>query len=243
MVALVFALMPCVLYRPSPPRRLRHQLVVFKRKRPRPRLCSDAAFGRRLRRLWPGSVNALIMIMMKPDAVVSWPPCWLSAMLTTTIPSSTPGRRSSRNLDPLQFRPALFASAHQACCVAVLRARSTSRARLRTSNSLPFGIASAKRVTSVSSSAVNSGSGITRRFAACSSSAVAFVFAIGCMVICCFFLLQESCQTYADPSKFGRMTLARQRPKLSDAANDSVHTDQSCASEGPPHALFLWWRQ
>src|SRR3954451_8071699 len=50
---------------------LRHQLVVFKRKQPRPRLCScDRAFWLALRRLWPGWVNALIIV--KPDTVVSW---------------------------------------------------------------------------------------------------------------------------------------------------------------------------
>jgi putative transposase len=50
---------------------LRHQLVVFKRKQPRPRLCScDRAFWVALRGLWPGWVNALIMV--KPDTVVSW---------------------------------------------------------------------------------------------------------------------------------------------------------------------------
>src|SRR5262245_29301594 len=50
---------------------LRHQLVVFKRKQPRPRLCiGDRAFWMALRRLWPGWVNALIIV--KPDTVVSW---------------------------------------------------------------------------------------------------------------------------------------------------------------------------
>ena len=50
---------------------LRHQLVVFKRKQPRPRLCGcDRAFWVALRRLWPGWVNALIIV--KPDTVVSW---------------------------------------------------------------------------------------------------------------------------------------------------------------------------
>ncbi len=50
---------------------LRHQLVVCKRTQPRPRLCScDRAFWVGLRRLWPGWVNALIIV--KPDTVVSW---------------------------------------------------------------------------------------------------------------------------------------------------------------------------
>ena len=50
---------------------LRQQLVVFKRKQPRPRLCGcDRAFWVALRRLWPGWVNALIIV--KPDTVVSW---------------------------------------------------------------------------------------------------------------------------------------------------------------------------
>jgi hypothetical protein len=50
---------------------LRHQLVVFKRKQPRPRLCvCDRAFWVALRRLWPGWVNALVIV--KPDTVVSW---------------------------------------------------------------------------------------------------------------------------------------------------------------------------
>jgi hypothetical protein len=50
---------------------LRHQLVVFKRKQPRPRLCiCDRAFWVVLRRLRPGWVNALIIV--KPDTVVSW---------------------------------------------------------------------------------------------------------------------------------------------------------------------------
>src|SRR5262252_5993676 len=50
---------------------LRHQLVVFKRKQPRPHLCGcDRAFWVALRRLWPGWVNALIIV--KPDTVVSW---------------------------------------------------------------------------------------------------------------------------------------------------------------------------
>ena len=50
---------------------LRQQLVVFKRKQPRPRLCScDRAFWVALCRLWPGWLNALIIV--KPDTVVSW---------------------------------------------------------------------------------------------------------------------------------------------------------------------------
>src|SRR3954454_9429151 len=50
---------------------LRHQLVVFKRKQPRSRLCScDRAFWLALRRLWPGWVNALII--GKRDTLVSW---------------------------------------------------------------------------------------------------------------------------------------------------------------------------
>ena len=50
---------------------LRQQLVVFKRKQPRPRLCSlDRAFWVALRGLWPGWVNALIIV--KPDTVASW---------------------------------------------------------------------------------------------------------------------------------------------------------------------------
>src|SRR3954465_7260927 len=50
---------------------LRHQVVVLKRKQPRPRVCRCArAFWVALRRLWPGWVNALIIV--KPDTVVSW---------------------------------------------------------------------------------------------------------------------------------------------------------------------------
>ena len=50
---------------------LRQQLVVFKRKQPRPRLChADRAFWVALRRLWPAWTNALIIV--KPDTVVSW---------------------------------------------------------------------------------------------------------------------------------------------------------------------------
>src|SRR5215469_3628857 len=50
---------------------LRQQLVVFKRKRPRPQLCDlDRAFWVALRRLWPGWANALIIV--KPDTVVAW---------------------------------------------------------------------------------------------------------------------------------------------------------------------------
>jgi hypothetical protein len=49
----------------------RHQLIVFKRKQPRPRLYSwDRAFWGAFRHLWPAWVNALIMV--KPDTVVSW---------------------------------------------------------------------------------------------------------------------------------------------------------------------------
>ena len=50
---------------------LRQQLVVFKRKRPRPHLCDlDRAFWVALRRLWPGWANALIIV--KPDTVIAW---------------------------------------------------------------------------------------------------------------------------------------------------------------------------
>ena len=50
---------------------LRQQLVVFKRKQPRPRLCDlDRAFWVALRRWWPGWANTLIIV--KPDTVVSW---------------------------------------------------------------------------------------------------------------------------------------------------------------------------
>jgi hypothetical protein len=49
---------------------LRQQLVVFKRKQPRPHLCDlDRTFWVALRRLWPGWANALIIV--KPDTVVS----------------------------------------------------------------------------------------------------------------------------------------------------------------------------
>ena len=45
---------------------LRQQLVVFKRKQPRPRLLAvDRAFWVALRRLWPGWASALIIV--KPD--------------------------------------------------------------------------------------------------------------------------------------------------------------------------------
>src|SRR5215831_11745273 len=50
---------------------LRQQLVVLKRKQPRPPLCDlDRAFWVALRRLSPGWVNALIIV--KPDTVESW---------------------------------------------------------------------------------------------------------------------------------------------------------------------------
>lgn len=50
---------------------LRQQLVVFKRKQPRPHLCDlDRTFWVALRRLWPGWANALIIV--KPDTVVTW---------------------------------------------------------------------------------------------------------------------------------------------------------------------------
>ena len=50
---------------------LRQQLVVFKRKQPRPHLCNlDRAFWVAVRRLWPGWANALIIV--KPDTVLSW---------------------------------------------------------------------------------------------------------------------------------------------------------------------------
>ena len=50
---------------------LRQQLVVFKRKQPRPHLYDlDRAFWVALRRLWPGWANALIIV--KPDTVVNW---------------------------------------------------------------------------------------------------------------------------------------------------------------------------
>ena len=50
---------------------LRQQLVVFRRKQARRRLCAlDRAFWVALHRLWPGWVNALIIV--KPGTVVSW---------------------------------------------------------------------------------------------------------------------------------------------------------------------------
>jgi putative transposase len=50
---------------------LRQQLVVFKRRQPRPRLRDlDRLFWVALRRLWPGWANALIIV--KPDTVVYW---------------------------------------------------------------------------------------------------------------------------------------------------------------------------
>src|SRR5258707_9717591 len=50
---------------------LRQQLVVFKRKQPRPRLRSfDRFFWIALRRWWAGWASALIIV--KPDSVVSW---------------------------------------------------------------------------------------------------------------------------------------------------------------------------
>ena len=50
---------------------LRQQLVVLKRRQPRPRLRDlDRLFWVALRRLWPGWANALIVV--KPDTVVYW---------------------------------------------------------------------------------------------------------------------------------------------------------------------------
>jgi putative transposase len=50
---------------------LRQQLVVFKRKQPRPRLrCLDRLFWITLRRWWPGWADALILVT--PDTVVRW---------------------------------------------------------------------------------------------------------------------------------------------------------------------------
>lgn len=50
---------------------LRQQLVVFKRKQPRPFLCDiDRLFWVALRRWWPGWGTALIIV--KPETVVSW---------------------------------------------------------------------------------------------------------------------------------------------------------------------------
>jgi putative transposase len=50
---------------------LRQQLAVFKRKEPRPKLRRlDRLFWIVLRRLWPGWIEALIIV--KPETVVSW---------------------------------------------------------------------------------------------------------------------------------------------------------------------------
>src|SRR6266404_2776828 len=50
---------------------LRQQLAVFKRKRSRPALRpADRAFWVVLRQIWPGWVNALILV--QPDTVVDW---------------------------------------------------------------------------------------------------------------------------------------------------------------------------
>lgn len=50
---------------------LRQQLVVFKRKQPRPQVRDlDRLFWVALRRLWPRWANALIIV--KPETVVSW---------------------------------------------------------------------------------------------------------------------------------------------------------------------------
>jgi len=50
---------------------LRQQLVVFKRKHPRPKLSSvDRLFWTILRRIWLGWAEALIIV--KPDTVVRW---------------------------------------------------------------------------------------------------------------------------------------------------------------------------
>jgi hypothetical protein len=68
---------------------LRHQLIVFKQKQLRPRLYScDRAFWVALRHLWPAWVNALIIGQARYRRVVA--PCWISAILATAIPSSTP---------------------------------------------------------------------------------------------------------------------------------------------------------
>jgi hypothetical protein len=50
---------------------LRHQLVVFKRKQPRPRLQGmDRFFWVALRRWWPGWIDALLIV--KSDTVAWW---------------------------------------------------------------------------------------------------------------------------------------------------------------------------
>ena len=50
---------------------LRQQIIVLKRKRPRPPLNSlDRLFWISLRRFWPGWKNVLVVV--KPDTVVAW---------------------------------------------------------------------------------------------------------------------------------------------------------------------------
>ena len=68
---------------------VRQQLVVFKRKQPRPRLCVlDRAFWVTLRRVWQGWASARIIV--KPDRR-GLAPCWLSSILAITIQRSPPG--------------------------------------------------------------------------------------------------------------------------------------------------------
>jgi hypothetical protein len=68
---------------------LRQQVAVLKRKRPRPVLNSwDRLFWTTLRHLW--SRWSAVLVIVKPETVISWHPCGLPTVLALAIP---PARR------------------------------------------------------------------------------------------------------------------------------------------------------
>jgi hypothetical protein len=72
---------------------LRQQVAVLKRKRPRPVLNSfDRLFWTTLRHFWSRWSDVLVMV--KPETVISWQPCRLPAVLALAIP---PTRRPTED--------------------------------------------------------------------------------------------------------------------------------------------------
>ena|SRR5215469_7192264 len=59
---------------------LRQQVIVFKRQHRRPRLtASERLFRVLLHRFWSSWKTALVVV--SPDTVVRWAPCWLPTVL------------------------------------------------------------------------------------------------------------------------------------------------------------------
>ena len=91
---------------------LRQQLVVYKRKQPRPKLNRfDRLFWVVVRRIWTNWSEALILV--KPETVVSWHRAGYRLFFEVAIPTAATGAAEGNRRDPGVVRKNVIAQSNQ----------------------------------------------------------------------------------------------------------------------------------